>query len=102
MDTKFEDLGFAIEFLRNGEYNGYVQNFKFKFNAKNRDAQQIGYTRLQSPTIKTNRDSYIYDDIPDAEMILKILEANQSGGRICKVVKITKEGKERIEISPIE
>ena len=99
---KEENIGYAVEFLRNGEPNGYVQNFKFKFNAKKRDSQEIGYTRLQSPTIKTNRDSYIYDDIPDAEMILKILEANQSGGRICKVVKITKEGKERIEISPIE
>lgn len=99
---KIEQLGYAVEFLFNGEPNGYVQNFEFKFNAKKRDSQKIGYTRLQSPTIKTNKDSYIYDDIPDAEMVLKILEANRSSGRICKVEKVTKSGKEKIEISPIE
>lgn len=97
-----ELIGYAVEFLHNGEPNGYVQNFEFKFNAKKRDSEKINYNRLQRPTIKTNKDSYIYDDIPDAEMVLKILETHQKTGRICKVIKTTKPGKEKIEISPIE
>ena len=55
-----ECLGYAVKVEKDGNENSYfIQNFKFKFNSKNRDSTQFGYSKLKKPTIKTNKDSYI-------------------------------------------
>lgn len=53
-------LGYAL-WYKKGEKEGFVQKFKFKFDAVNSDKNSFGYTVLKSPTNKTDADSYIYD-----------------------------------------
>jgi hypothetical protein len=53
-------LGYALWYTK-GEKEGFIQKFKFKFDAVNPDKNSFGYTVLKSPTNKTPADSYVYD-----------------------------------------
>ena len=82
-----ECLGYAVKVEKDGNENSYfIQNFKFKFNSKNRDSTQFGYSKLKKPTIKTNKDSYIHD-IETAEMIIKVMKIYDMNGKIYKVIQ---------------
>lgn len=89
-------LGYAVKLkLENQEESYLIQNFKFKFNSKNRDSNQLGYSKLKTPTTKTKKDSYIHD-IETAEMIVKAMKLYDKIGDICKVTQ-NENGKLRIE-----
>lgn len=95
-----EILGYAVEFMHNNEPNGYIQKFKFKFNVMKQEATEMGYTRINNPTLKTNKDSYIYD-IDTAKLIAKVIKLYNKESRICLVKKININGKDKIEIKPV-
>lgn len=85
--SEIEYLGYAVKLVSETDENSYfMQNFKFKFNSKNRDATQFAYSRLKTPTTKTNKDSYIHD-FETAEIIIKVMKLYDLNGKIFKVMQ---------------
>ncbi len=86
-NSEIECLGYAVKLINTANENSYfIQNFKFKFNSKNRDSTQFAYSRLKTPTTRTNKDSYIHD-IETAEIIIKVMKLYDMDGEICKVMQ---------------